>query len=126
MINRVSKHTNYDTREDIYRFEKDYMDRTYSFNRRVDTEWLYEKKLSSYEQSVMEQFAKQASEELNAQILEQVYNDTGWVRIGRIKEDEHTLTWIRDNVRRGYSRLGNGVYYFQNKDEAAWFRMMYS
>lgn len=126
MIDRILKTTNYDTCEDIYRFEKDYMNRTYSFNRRVDEEWLYEKKLSSYEQSVMEQFAKQASEELNAQILEQVYNDTGWVRIGRIKEDEHTLTWIRDNVRRGYSRLGNGVYYFENKDEAAWFRMMYS
>ena len=123
-IEKVS--TDYSTRQDVYRFEKDYVGKTYSYDYRVDKDLLYNRKISSYEEDVMQQFAQEVSLEMDAQIIEQLYSETGWIKVGKIKEDDQTLIWIRENIRRGYTRLPNGVYWFQSKDEAAWFRMMFS
>jgi hypothetical protein len=110
----------------IYTYEKTYMDKTYSVDYRFDRDLLRQRTLSSYEEDVLNSMGKQISLEMDAQLIESVYADTGWVKVGKIREDDSTLIWIRDNVHSGYTRLPNGVYWFQSTDEAAWFRMMYS
>jgi hypothetical protein len=108
----------------IYTYEKTYLNKTYSVDYKLDRELLHHRTL--YEEDVLNAMGKQVSLEMDAQLLESVYADTGWVKVGKIREDDRTLIWIRDNVRGGYTRLPNGVYWFQSTDEAAWFRVCWA
>jgi hypothetical protein len=109
-----------------YTYEKTYQNKTYSVGYRLDSDLMADRKLSNYEEEVLDAMGKQVALELDAQILESFYADTGWIKIGKIREDDKTLEWIRNNVRGGHTRLPNGVYWFQNSDEAAWFRVCWS
>jgi hypothetical protein len=114
------------TNSTIYTYEKTYMDKKYSVDYRLDRDLLRQRTLSSYEEDVLNAMGKQVSLEMDAKLLESVYADTGWVKVGKIREDDSTLIWIRDNVRSGYTRMPNGVYWFQSTDEAAWFRVCWA
>jgi len=125
MIKKVEKlSTDYATH--LYRIEKDYGTRTYSCQYRVDKDILYDQARSSCHDEFMQAFAAQATAEMDAQVLETIFAETGWTKLGRVQEDEHMAAWIHENVKHGHTRLKNGVYWFENKDEAAWFRLMFS
>ena len=109
-----------------YTYEKIYRNKTYSVGYRLDSDLMRGETLSNYEEEVLDAMGKQVALELDAQILESFYADTGWVKIGKIREDDNTLEWIRNNVRGGHTRLPNGVYWFQSSDEAAWFRVCWA
>ena len=109
-----------------YTYEKTYQNKTYSVGYRLDSDLMADRKLSNYEEEVLNAMGKQVALELDAQILESFYADTGWIKIGKIREDDKTLEWIRNNVRGGHTRLPNGVYWFQSSDEAAWFRVCWA
>ena len=127
MIKKVTRvGEDFANHRDIYRFEKEYVGKTYSYDYHLDRDFLLDKKMSRYEEDVFKQLAQQVTAEMDANILEQIYSETGWIKVGKIKEDDQTLIWIRENIRQGYSRLKNGTYWFESKDEAAWFRMMFS
>jgi hypothetical protein len=115
------------TNSTIYTYEKTYMDKTYSVDYRLDRELLLQQRtMSKYEEDILNAMGKQVSLEMDAKLLESVYADTGWVKVGKIREDDSTLIWIRENVRSGYTRMPNGVYWFQSTDEAAWFRVCWA
>lgn len=109
-----------------YTYEKTYQNKTYSVGYRLDSDLVRETTLSNYEEDILDAMGKQFALELDAQILESFYADTGWVKIGKIREDDRTLEWIRTNIRGGHTRLPNGVYWFRSSEEAAWFRVCWA
>lgn len=121
MIKKVTTDTY--AMKDTYRVEKKYFNKTYSAEYNLDM-WT-EDGLTPYS-DLYKTMAAEWSRQLDVQALESIYRETGWVKLGCVRDYPGAAKWISQNVRCGYSVLADGSYWFQDKDEAAWFRMQWA
>jgi hypothetical protein len=77
------------------------------------------------EDEMIEQAAKQMSNELDREILWGMLQGMGWTRVmlPRLIDNHHAIDityWLKDNCKHSYERNGRD-FIFESKQDANWF-----
>ena len=73
------------------------------------------------EQSIMDQAAKRMSDEIDREIVWNMLEGSGWVRVvvSRLQDNKHAIDmvdWIVDNCQKDYLRHGREFLFESDKD----------
>jgi len=79
------------------------------------------------EDEMIEQAAKQMSNELDREILWGMLQGMGWTRVmlPRLIDNHHAIDityWLEDNCKHSYERNGRD-FIFESKQDANWFKL---
>ena len=88
----------------------------------------YHHRMEKYtKDEIYAQYSEQLTRRLDDNILEQIFSTLGWTKVRIADKSKELLDWISETCKSNVNvNFGDNVVWFQNKDDAAWFKLQWA